>query len=208
MNLILGRELLYNLELTGVSGGLSMMDYYICSMAVLFLLLWGIAAVPFLGSRNTAAPKLLCAKGLLAGRQILAEYLSYTMLLYGCFLGASVLFKINAFLWLVGMLPVVLLFAMTQLCICEWIPDLVTAALTQFLGAAGLGYLSGCFYPITFFPAEIQLLASFLPTGAAMRYSGKLLTGQPFVGELVVMGIYGIGCFALAVLIRRRRLAR
>ena len=208
VNLILGRELLYKLELTGVSGGLSIMDYYICSIAVLFLLFWGIAAAPFLGSRNTAAHKLLCAKGLSAGRQILAEYLSNTVLLYGCFLGVSDLFRVNTFVWLLGMLPVVVLFATMQLCICELIPDLVTAALTQFLGAVGLGYLSGCFYPITFFPARIQLLASFLPTGAAMRYSGKLLTGQSFVGELAVMGMYGMGCFALTVLIRKHRLAR
>lgn len=206
LDLILGRELIYELELTGVSGGLSMMEYYICGISLLFLLFWGIAAVPLLGSRNAAASKLLCVKGLSAGRQILAEYLSYIVLLYGCFLVAAGLFAVNALGWLLGMLPVVLLFAAMQLLVYEWIPDLVTAVLAQFLITVGLGYLSGCFYPITFFPAEIQLLAPLLPTGAAMRYSGKLLTGQAFWGELTVMGLYGAGCLSLAILIRKRRI--
>jgi len=207
LDFILGRELLYELELTGVSEGLSISEYYNCGIAILFLLFWGIAAAPLLTHRDAAVSRLLCAKGLAAGQQVLAEYLSYTVLLSVCFLAAA-FFMDNTFGWFPGMLPVVMLLAAMQLCIYEWIPDPVTGALVQFLGATGLGYLSGCFYPVTFFPAEIQMLAPLLPTGAAMKYSGKLLTGQSFSGEPAVMGIYGAVCFFLTVRLRKRRLAR
>lgn len=208
LDLILGREMIYDLELTGVSGGLSMMEYYICGIVVLFLLLWGIAAAPLVMRRNAAVSKLLYAKGLSAGSQVLAEYLSYIALLAACFLGAAAPFTFHIPGWIPGMLPVVMLFAAMQLLIYEWVSDPVTGILIQFLGAMGLGYLSGCFYPITFFPTEIQMLAPYLPTGAAMRYSGALMTGQAFWGDLVVMGGYGAGCFLLTVLLRKRRLAR
>ena len=130
------------------------------------------------------------------------------MLLAACFLGAAALFTFHIQGWISGMLPVVMLFAAMQLLLYEWISNPVTGILIQFLGAAGLGYLSGCFYPITFFPAEIQILAPYLPTGAAMRYSGALMTGQAFGRDLAVMGSYGAGCFLLTVLLRKRRLAR
>lgn len=106
------------------------------------------------------------------------------------------------------MLPVVMVFAAMQLCIYEWVSGPVTGVLIQFLAATVLGYLSGCFYPITFFPAEIQVLAPYLPTGAAMGYSGKLITGQAFGRELAVLGIYGAGGFLLAVLRRKYRLVK
>lgn len=207
LDLILGRELIYEMELTGVSDGLSITEYYTCGTTILFLLLWGIAATPFLAYRDAAMPKLLQAGGLSVGRQILAEYLSYTVFLSCCFLGTALL-AFNTFDWLLGMLPVVMLFAAMHLCVCERISNPVSGMLIQFLGAVGLGYLSGCFYPLTFFPAEIQRLALFLPSGAAMKYGGKLITGQPFPGELAVMGAYGVGCFFLTVIFRKRRLAR
>lgn len=224
LDFILGRELIYELELTGVSGGLSIGEYYICAIGVLFLLFWGIAMTPLLTRQDAAMFKLLRARGLSAGGQIMAEYLAYAVLLSGCFLGAAAFLGVVATLsdpgaaeaifgggrlgCLFGMLPVVMLFAAMQLCVCEWISHPVTGALLQFVGAVTLGYLSGCFYPITFFPGEIRRLAPFLPTGAAMGYSGKLFLGQAFWGELAVMGIYGAGCLLLAVLFRRRRLAR
>ena len=216
LDLILGREMVCELELTGVSGGLAVTEYYTCSIMILFLLFWGIAAAPFLAQREFYLSKLLRAKGLSAGGQILAEYGAYTLLLSGSFLLVKAFAGVLAAgmgavtfsrpLWFLGMLPVVLLFAAMQLAVFEWIPNPVTGALIQFLGALGMGYLSGCFYPVTFFPAGIRLLAPFLPTGAAMEYSGKMMLGRTAIGELAVMGLYGAVFFLIAVLLRRRRL--
>ena len=217
LDFILGRELVYELELTGVSGGLTVIEYYVCSVMILFLLFWGIAAAPFLIQREIHISKLLRAKGLSAGWQILAEYGAYALLLSGSFLLVMVLsgilaarmelITLNGPLWFFGMLPVVLLFAAMQLLVFELIPNPVTGALIHFLGALGLGYLSGCFYPVTFFSTGIQMLAPLLPTGAAMGYSGRMMLGNLALGELVVMGLYGAAFFLMTVLIRRRRLA-
>ena len=217
LDFILGRELVYKIELTGVSGGLTVIEYYTCSIIILFLLFWGIAAAPFLIHREFYIFRLLQAKGLSAGRQILAEYGAYILLLSGIFLPIMILVGAAAArtefvmfdspLRMFGLLPVILLFAAMQLVIYEWITNPVTGALIQFLGALGLGYLSGCFYPVTFFPAGVQLIAPFLPTGAAMEYSGKMMLGSTAYGELVVMGMYGAGFLLIAVLLRKRRLA-
>lgn len=208
LDLILGRETIYDLELTGVSGGLSMAEYETCGIAILFLLLWGIAATPFMAGRDAAVSRLLYVKGLSAGGQVLAEYVSWFVLSEVCFLGVTAPFASRIGGWILGMVPVVVVFAAMQLCIYEWVSDLVTGTLIQFLAAAGLGYLSGCFYPIAFFPAEIRALAPYLPTGAAMGYGRKLITGQAFWGELAVLGIYGVGGFLLTVLRRKRRFVR
>lgn len=217
LDFILGRELVYKIELTGVSGGLTVIEYYTCSIIILFLLFWGIAAAPFQIHREFYIFKLLRAKGLSAGWQILAEYGAYILLLSGSFLPIMILVgavaartefvMFDSQLWVLGILPVILLFAAMQLVIFEWITNPVTGALIQFLGALGLGYLSGCFYPVTFFPAGVQLIAPFLPTGAAMEYSGKMMLGSTAYGELVVMGLYGAGFLLAAVLLRKRRLA-
>lgn len=206
--LILGRESVCDLELSGVSCGLSVMEYYSCGIAILFLLLWGIAAAPFMAGRNAAVSRLLYARGLSAGGQVLAEYVSWLVLSAVCFLGIAALFPLQIRGWSLGMLPVVMVFAAMQFCIYEWVSGPVAGVLIQFLAATVLGYLSGCFYPITFFPAEIQVLAPYLPTGAAMGYSGKLITGQAFGRELAVLGIYGAGGFLLAVLRRKHRLVK
>lgn len=223
LDLILGRELIYDLEFTGVSGGLSVLEYYFCGTTLLFLLFWGIGVMPFLTRRDTAMSRMLCVRGLRAGKQVLAEYLAYALLQAGSFYGVAVLLGAVAGLvdlaaveemimaggpvMLLGILPVVMLFAAMQLCICEWIPDPVAGIPVQFLVIVCLGYLSGCFYPITFFPDRVQQLAPFLPTGAAMGYCGKLLMGRPVLVELSVMGVYGVGFLLASVLRRRHRLA-
>lgn len=230
LDLILGREMIYDLEVTGVSGGLTAAEYCVCAIMILFLMLWGIAAAPALTRQSTAVSKLLSARGLSSAGQILAEYFAYAALLLGSFLVFVILTSIGATFWgdavlftdvgeqvralsavgrigrFLGMIPVVMMFGAMQLCIYEWVPNPVTGVLLQFLGALGLGYLSGCFYPIDFFPAGIQLLAPLLPTGAAMSYSGKLLSGKAAPGELAVMGLYAAGCFLAAVLSRKRKL--
>lgn len=225
VDLILGREEIYELELTGVSGGLSLPEYYVCAVLLVFLMLWGAAAAPLFAQRDYSLCRLLRTKGLTAGRQILAEYLAYAVLLYGVFLaavllaGAAVFFfgvsvfplewsamaAVLSFNWMTGMLPVILLIAALHFCVWEWIPNPVTGTLAQFLGAVGMGYLSGCYYPITFFPEEIQMLAPFLPTGAAMGYSGKLLSGGAVWREAAVMAAYALSCLAAAVCCRKRK---
>lgn len=217
LDFILGRDLIYKIELTGVSGGLALTEYYTCSIIILFLLFWGIAATPFLIHREFYVFKLLQAKGLSAGWQILAEYGAYILLLSGSFLPVMIFAGTAAAktefvtlgppLRFFGMVPVILLFSAMQLVVFEWTANPVTGALIQFLCALGLGYLSGCFYPVTFFPAGVQLLAPFLPTGAAMKYSGEMMLGNTAYGDLVVMGLYGAVFFLAAVLLRKRRLA-
>ena len=235
VDLILGREEIYELELTGVSGGLSFPEYYACAMIIVLLTLWGVAVAPLFTQRDISLCRLLHAKGLTAGKQVLAEYLAYAVLLYGVFLAAALLegaaavfYGASASLtegtamavsiekaaekvlspdWIMGMLPVVLLIAAFHLCVWEWIPNPATGAPIQFLGAVGMGYLSGCYYPITFFPEKIQIIAPFLPTGAAMGYGGKLLAGESAWRETAVLGVYVLGCLAAAIFRRKSKAA-
>ena len=56
----------------------------------------------------------------------------------------------------------------------------------QFLFAIVLGYLSGCFYPLSFFPKSVETIASILPTKVALDYLNKSLLSQQKIEELVV----------------------
>ena len=58
------------------------------------------------------------------------------------------------------------------------IPSALGGVLLQFLCAAAMGYVCGCFYPYGFFPDAVQRLGAVLPAGLALRSLGGALRGR------------------------------
>ena len=90
--------------------------------------------------------------------------------------------------------------------IYEIFTNVISSILVQFIVSVGFGYVSGCFYPNTFFPEEVQNFASYLPSGAGFSYAGKILTDQSAFRELIVILIYIVVFYLVACAIRRYRL--
>lgn len=224
IDFILGRTGIYEMEILGVSNSLSFTSYYMCGILVLFLLLWGIACSPLFVKRDLALPKLLAARGQKAFWQVLGEYMAYVALMLATLTFVVLLLvigmKVTGFtlpewkesgvgelLWFCcKMLPVVLVLSAMQFLFYEIISGMVSAILLQFIAALCLGYLSGCFYPISFFPTGIQKLSQILPTGAALQYAGNCLLQKDAAGSILVMGIYFTVFLALATAVRNHKI--
>lgn len=223
-NFILGRTQVYELETVGVANNLSFVGYYVCGVLVLFLLLWGIVCSPLFVKRSHALPKLLKSRGQNAFSQVLGEYIAYVALMLGTLLLIFILLAIamgvtgfelpewedrgigTLFVFFVKMIPVCMLISALQFLVYETVSGMVGSVLAQFLIAISLGYLSGCLYPISFFPESIQKLAGFLPTGAAAEYAGKCLVSSSIGMECIVMAIWFAGFLGLSVGMRNYKI--
>ena len=216
LDFLMGRSATYEMDIIGFTGTLSFIQYYFCALLILFLLFWGIAASPVFIGKDRAIEKLLISKGQSVLGQVVAEFIGYFVLLSASlFLVIFLLsFKISdlgfmetgeLFLFYVKILPVVALVSAMQLMVFEFIQNMVSGILMQFMCCLGLGYVSGCFYPISFFPESIRLLQPFLPTGAAVNYAGACLSGEGFLKSFLIMAFYLIGFFAIMVFIRKTK---
>ncbi len=224
MNFILGRTQVCELEVTGVSRNLSFVGYYVCGVTVLFFMLWGIVCSPLCVKQSYALPKLLKAGGQNAFSQVLGEYTGYLVLMLGTLVFIAGLLAVAMgvtgitlpewegresgalLVFVVQMIPVCMLISAMQFCVYEAVSGMVGSMLAQFLIAISLGYVSGCFYPISFFPESIQTLSGFLPAGAAMEYAGTCLTGGIQSKACIIMVMYFAGFMALSTVIRQCRI--
>lgn len=226
INLVLSRNGFGEVEILGYADGLSMELYYFCSVFLLLLLFAGLMNCAFFARRSMALARFLKARGVGAFGQILGEYLTYLGLV---FLGLFSLSLPMAFLlererigipewegmgafpfwgFLRTLFPVVLMFAAMQFFLFEAAEGMVNGILLQFLCGAGMGYLAGYFYPAAFFPERMRMIGGFLPTGAAARYVEEGLFGGASAGAATAVFVYLAGFFALAVLVRKRRIGR
>ncbi|SHO48594.1 ABC transporter permease [Anaerocolumna xylanovorans] len=226
INFILNRASLYELKIIGVSNQLSMMGYYVCSIILFFLLLWGINGASLLIRKDAALPRLLAARGQGAACQVFGEYLAYLALMLASLFCIAVILEIGMKMtgfqipewkgkegavllyFIIRIVPVAAMLSAFQLWLYETVSGMVSGILLQFLCSVCLGYLSGCFYPLYFFPESIEKLAGVLPTGVALKYMDSCLISQTALGKLAVILLYLTFFLLLAVLVRKRKIGK
>ena len=102
----------------------------------------------------------------------------------------------------VKMIPGILAICSLQFLVYEFCSDVITASLLQFVASMGLAYISGCMYPISFFPESMQRIAVYTPFGAAIE-SFKLILIDTFdLKYACLCGGYCIGFLLLSALVR------
>lgn len=186
--LILTRTDTYDLETYKGPEQISTMSYYVCGILLFFLLIWGINAASILAEKNIALQKLLKSRGQRVFMQVLSEYLAYFLLLLASMLCifTVVYFMMEktgmglaewdyaentiVFRFFIRLVPVFCVVAAIQFFLYECTRDCISGVLLQFIVAISLAYISGCFYPVNFFPELIGKLDQYLPTGIALQY--------------------------------------
>ncbi len=201
---------------------LSIAAYYVCAIAVLLIMLIGITAAPVFAARKMSLPRLLKANGMGSARQILSEYISFTLLLFAA--GSVMILGVGAYitgahihlegLFIADMrdvfalalklFPVCMTVGAMQLLFYELTDNLLNAVVLQFTVALSLGYISGCFYPSYFFPESVQTLSATLPVGACMNYLSDFFL--PRAGAAVLPLIWTAALLALTCAVRRANL--
>lgn len=226
LDLFLYRDEIYDIRVIGLSDQLSLPGYFVCSMLLLFFMLWGIACSPLFVKRDLAFQKFLCSRGQKLWIQVAGEYTAYVLLMAVCYL--SIAFIITAgmkymqvpipewekaglgevFLFVLKSIPVIAVISAFQLFLFELVSGIVSGVLLQFLSAVCLGYLSGCFYPLSFLPAGIRRIARFLPSGISLRYLDICMLGQGgALKELPGIAAGSLLFLGLTMLVRKRKLA-
>ncbi len=218
IEMILNRAGAIDLKTVGVQS-LTLTEYYICGIAVFFLLLFSISCCVLFSDKQTALGRLLCSKNMKVWELVLCEYAAYTILVLTTLLllttiGSCLIsfltpkFGIGWFFKIfLMMIPCVLMITAMQYFIYEATEGFIAGILAQFMAAASMGYLAGCFYPYYFFPKALQTFASFLPSGLAFGRLRHCVAEQSDWTWLACI-LYFAVFFSLSIWIRHRRLRR
>lgn len=223
-DLILSREEIYQVETVAGGHQLSVSGYYLSAILLVFLLAWGMNGGALLVKKDQSFSRVMASRGMGILIQTGGEFLAF-ILFMGCnyigitgiLLVCAEIFKVQIpeipgvgglFRFFAGCIPVVLCVGAMIFFLYTVVDSVISGLLLNFLGAIGLGYLSGCFYPLSFFPEEIQKVAAVLPSGVAMEYMKRLIwqrnTGEQAVELLLYAGVF----LCAAVLVNRRKLQK
>lgn len=225
LSFVLRRNEVYDLNLLGVSDFLSTEGYYICGILLFLLLIWGISCSQLLSARNLSLVRALNASGIGIKSQLLSEYISYLILTAITFLIFAILFGAvvtnNSFgireleassissciMFIINITPVVIMITVMHKLFYELVSGIVSGILLQFIIAIGLGYISGCFYPDTFFPDTIRKVAEVLPAGTGFAFLRKTMSDTISISDYILPFVYTVIFAGLTVIVRKRRMA-
>lgn len=204
---ILARDSLYSLEELGISNALGLEDYLLCGLFLLFLMLACLPFAPLMVRRDLALDRMLSAKGCSTLAQTLWElgiYMAGFLLLVAVLKLPAALLAPQLKLGLLPMLPVIALVCSLSFLLYTLCADLISGVLVQFFTTLALCFVSGCMYPIFFFPLSVQKLAQWLPTGAARNQLTACLTGDSY-DRVWLLWVYALVFTGLALAVRVRR---
>lgn len=215
------RSNVYTIEELGIANGLGLEGYLFCGLCILFLMLICLAFAPILVRRDQSLSRMLAAKryplfgqvccetvAYLAGLLLLLGILVAGMGIFGQFLPLSLFEEVDlaqSIGIVLGILPIIVMLALLSFMLYELTDNLISGVLLQFFVTLAMGFVSGCMYPIFFFPEAIQKLAGYLPMGIARNHLGNILTDTPSSTELLGLILYSVLFFAIALFLRRRK---
>lgn len=208
IDLVLNRTDFFEIEYLAEGSAFSWKTYYGCAFFIGILSFWGMGCVMFAVKRDVALSKLFRVRGYSVATLVLGEYLAYMVWL---FVGACIVLSIfcgtglfvgNGIELFFLVTPVIVALAAFQFCLYELTNDVMSAVLWQFITAVIGCYVSGCFYPVTFFPEAVQRFAGYLPQGAALQYMQAYQRGSECGKMLVVLSLYITVCLGVTVMVR------
>lgn len=206
VDLILCRGDAYTLEELGIADSLSFSEYLLCGLTVLLVLLACLPFVPLMIRRDPALSQMLHSKGKPVWMQAVCSYAAlflglvavFAILLSAIYIAAGVLapdvqLELPLGSVCVNMLPVLMMAAAMSFLLCSLSSDLISGVLLQFFVTAAMCFVSGCMYPVYFFPERVQRLAALLPTGIARSQLACIITGEfSWSGVAVLVGFSAV----------------
>lgn len=208
---VLVRGDMYALETLGIARDLDLMGYLQCGLTVLLLLLLCLPFAAVLVGRDGSLALLLRARGMGVWKQTVCEFSAYFLglLLLTEVVAAAVSF-VPGLSWgqlqLWHLVPVVFCIAGLSFFLYGLSRELISGVLLQFFLFLALAFVSGCMYPVFFFPESVQKIAGWLPTGMARDYLGAAMMGNSHTCLWLVA--VGLAALVGAGLVRSRQLRR
>ena len=220
VSVILARDSVFETSVEGAHGGLSLAGYYVCAVGVFLMLIWGVVFAPILTKKDMSHEMLLASRGTGAACQTICLFIPYFLtlwltVLFAC-LGAAAMSSSGVFdfgvrfsvagdfiLLALRLAPAAAAVCAMHLFLYECSSGMVGGIILQFVAALSLGYVSGCFYPTSFFPVGVQKTAALLPSGAALSYTKSCISAVDGGRSLSLLLGYTVFFVLLASVIRR-----
>ena len=210
--LVFRRANMYKTSTLGAFDGLGIGGYLAAGLCIVMFMLICLTFAPMMIRRDHAFGRMLCAQGRTALMQVLCDFGAYLLGL----MGIAVVVLLYLILWmeasvtgemLIQALPVIFALGAMSFMMYELATDIVSGVLLQFFVTLAMCFISGCLYPVTFFPDAVQILAGFLPTGLARIQIGNcILEDYNSAVTMALLG-YGILFFTIAAIVRRVKTA-
>ncbi|MBP5249883.1 MAG: ABC transporter permease [Lachnospiraceae bacterium] len=223
---VLGAISSADVELIGVSNGLSFNGYYLVAVLMIFITLSGIGASFFFSGRNVNFELMLKREGENPAIQVLTEFIGFSALQTLAMFLLSVLMMIgvsigkisiselgsapgrNLFLFVLSVWPYAMMLFMMQFMLYEIFRGTIGAILSQFAVSVILGLVSGFYYPLSMLPERVARVSSFLPTGAAFNGASASLLHSSGLKEPLLCLAWTILFFGVSAFVRDRRLEK
>ncbi|MBQ7922007.1 MAG: ABC transporter permease [Clostridia bacterium] len=217
-SMILSRDALCEVEIIGTVGGASLMGSLFCGLAVFYILLSGISFCAFFIRREKSLSCILRAAGMPVPVQIFCEYGAYVCGLFAVTVLPILLLCCTdapaawipewdaeyTAVFVCSTAGVMLCLAAMQFCLYELSSGVTGSILVQFIVSLAMAYVSGCLYPVYFFPETVQKISPWLPAGAAQNCLASALTGENAGVQWLVLLLYAAVFLGIAVLVRRK----
>lgn len=205
---IISRSKGYKVVEIGTFDGLGMDGYLISGLCIVLFMLICLIFAPAMIRRDQAMARMLKSRSRPVWLQVLCDFAVYMVGLLGiaCVVLLLLLIRPEAQIsatMILQCLPVVFSLEAISFLMYEAASDLISGVLMQFFVTLVLCFVSGCLYPITFFPDGVQKIAGYLPTGISRIQIGNCILGC--VSWETIAALLRLGCLFLAgsVLIRR-----
>ena len=208
----------------GLSEGLSTPAYYFIGILLFFMLLLSFCAISFFLGQKDARIRFMKSKGIGATWQVLGEYIPFLTInliclavIFGIMIAAvkfGVLDFIETDIDLIDQLtdvagtivPVSIMFSALGFLIFEILIGVINKILVAFMLYIGMGYVSGYFYPKTFFPELVQKIGEFIPSGVAFSYMGSTFTDGNTGIYLAMIWLYTALFLGAAIIVRQQKI--
>lgn len=205
---ILLRDRVYRLEELGISDRLGLEGYLLCGLSVLFLMLCCLPFAPLMLRSDPALGRMLAAKGKKPWMQAVCDFAAYLLGLVLILILVLVLAsiakpdQIELGQLLQSVMPVLVLVASFSFMLYSVSSDLISGVLLQFFVTVAICFVSGCMYPVYFFPESVQKLAAWLPAGVARAQLSGYFTGSVAGWATAALWLYCAVFFAVGAACR------
>ncbi len=204
--LTLNRHTVYKTEVLGVADGQSFQNYMLCGILTLFLFLITLPFVCILVRQDMAMEKHLKSRGIGIVQQVLCELAAYFVSLLTLVLVLLAVLSRLTVENLLIVVPAVLALTALSYFIYGLAGDVITGLLLQFITVIAFCFVSGCMYPVHFFPVSVQQIGAWMPPSLVKSCLSGVLYGTKCDTAIKSLLAISITVIALSVLVRYIRL--
>ncbi len=221
VDLILDRADTYYVDELGIHDSLGFDGYLFSGICVLVFTVMLIPAGVCFIKRDVSVQRLLKAKNIGAGMQVAGEYLaliivllipvaviSSVVALFDSVFSSELIRLVHVFapqnlLWLTVILLNMAAFGYLFFQLAD---ELVGGILLFFFAALALCFVSGCIYPVYFFPDILRNVSLYTPQGISRSIISGCVVGDVQYMEVVILSVYTVMLLCASYVIRAIRL--